>query len=212
MLAALLLAVVQMDKVNFQLELTGSPFMNLGNMFKPTGPLLCVLLFASHAAFGLDRKLDIAVQQIGETYIIDATVDVPVTVDLAWDVLTDFDHMTSILGDLTASKVISRNENIWHVRQEGVAKYGPFSYSFEAVREIHLEPKTRIVSKNLSGTVAQMNSLAEIVPMNQGVQIRYHVEMETGSMLARMFGLPFVRHEVEEQLQRMAKEMTTRVP
>ncbi len=173
-------------------------------------PLICLLLFASQAAFGLDRKLDIAVQQVGDTFIVDAAIEVPVPVDLAWDVLTDFDHMTSILGNLTASKVLSRNGNLWRVRQEGVAKYGPFSYSFESVREIRLEPKTRIVSKSLSGTLAQTSSLAEIVPVNQGVQLKYHVEMQTGSMLARMFGLPFVRHEVEEQLQRMVKEMTAR--
>ena len=173
-------------------------------------PLICLLLFASQAAFGLYRKLDIAVQQVGDTFIVDAALEVPVPVDLAWDVLTDFDHMTSSLGNLTASKVLSRNGNLWRVRQEGVAKYGPFSYSFESVREIRLEPKTRIVSKSLSGTLAQTSSLAEIVPVNQGVQLKYHVEMQTGSMLARMFGLPFVRHEVEEQLQRMVKEMTAR--
>jgi carbon monoxide dehydrogenase subunit G len=174
--------------------------------------LICSLLFTSQAAFGNDQIPDIAVKQTGDTFVIDATVEVPVPIDLAWDVLTDFDHMTSILENLTVSKVISRNENIWHVRQEGVAKYGPFSYSFESVREIHLEPKTRIVSKNLSGTLARMNSLAEIIPGSQGVQIKYHIEMETGSLLARMFGLPFVRHDVENQLQRMAREMTARVP
>ncbi len=174
--------------------------------------LICIAVFASQAAFGLDRKIDLAVKQIDRTYIIDATIDVPVTVGIAWDVLTDFDHMTSILGNLNTSKVLSRNGNIWQVKQEGVARYGPLSYSFESVREIRLEPKTRIVSKSLSGTVSRMNSLTEIVPLDQGVQIKYHAEMLAGSMLARMFGLPFVRHEVEEQLQRMAKEMTTRVP
>ena len=131
-------------------------------------------------------------------------------VDTAWDVLTDFDHMTSILGNLTASRIIARNGNIWQVKQEGVAKYGPFSYSFESVREIRLEPMKRIVSKNLSGTVARMSSVAELVALSAGVQIRYHVELEPGSMLARMFGRTFVRHEVEEQLQRMMREMIRR--
>ena len=68
----------------------------------------------------------------------------------------------------------------------------------------------RIVSKNLSGTVARMSSVAELVALGTGVQIRYHVELEPGSMLARMFGRTFVRHEVEEQLQRMMREMVRR--
>ena len=82
-----------------------------------------------------------------QAFIVDAAADVAVPVDTAWDVLTDFDHMTSILGNLTASRIIARNGNIWQVKQEGVARYGPFSYSFESVREIRLEPMKRIVSK-----------------------------------------------------------------
>ncbi|MDD5335805.1 MAG: SRPBCC family protein [Rhodoferax sp.] len=172
--------------------------------------LFCLLSLACKAASGVDQNIDIAVQQNGDTFIIDATMEVPVSVDTAWEVMTDFDHMTSILGNLTVSKVISRNGNVWIVRQEGLAKYGPFSYSFESDRQIHLESKKRIVARNLTSTATRMDSEAEIVPLNQDVRIKYHIEMVPGSLLVRMFGLPFVRHEVEEQLQRMAREMTLR--
>src|SRR5450830_1786884 len=93
--------------------------------------LFCLLALIGEGAPGVEPKIDAAVQQNGETFIIDVTIDVQVSLDTAWEVMTDFDHMTSILGDLTVSKVISRNGNIWVVRQEGVARYGPFSYSFE---------------------------------------------------------------------------------
>lgn len=172
--------------------------------------LFCLLSLPCEAASDVDQNIDIAVQQNGDTFIIDATMEVPVSVDTAWEVMTDFDHMTSILGNLTLSKVISRNGNVWIVRQEGLAKYGPFSYSFESDRQIHLEPKKRIVARNLTSTATRMDSEAEIVPLNQDVHIKYHIEMVPGSLLVRMFGLPLVRHEVEEQLQRMAREMTLR--
>lgn len=172
--------------------------------------LFCLLAFPCEAASDVDQNIGIAVQQNGDTFIIDATMEVPVSVDTAWEVMTDFDHMTSILGNLTLSKVISRNGNAWIVRQEGLAKYGPFSYSFESDRQIHLEPKKRIVARNLTSTATRMDSEAEIVPLNQDVHIKYHIEMVPGSLLVRMFGLPLVRHEVEEQLQRMAREMTLR--
>jgi hypothetical protein len=170
----------------------------------------CLLVLTGEAVLGVDQIMDVAVQQNGETFIIDATIDVQVSVDTAWEVMTDFDHMTSILGDLTLSNVVSRNGNTWIVRQEGNSRYGPFSYSFASDREIQLEPMKRIVARNLSSTATRMDSEAQIVPLNQGVQIKYHIEMVPGSLLARMFGLPFVRHEVAEQLQRMAREMTQR--
>jgi uncharacterized membrane protein len=172
--------------------------------------LFCLLALIGGWAPGVEPKIDATVQQNDETFIVDATIDVQVPLDTAWEVMTDFDHMTSILGDLTLSKVISRNGNTWVVRQEGVARYGPFSYSFESDREIQLEPMKRIVARNLSSTAKRMDSEVEIVPLGQGAQIKYHIEMVPGSLLARMFGLPFARHEVGEQLQRMAREMTRR--
>ncbi len=172
--------------------------------------VFCLLALSGEGASGIEPKIDAAVQQNGETFIVDVTIDVQVTMDTAWEVMTDFDHMASILGDLTLSKVISRNGNTWVVRQEGLARYGPFSYSFESDREIHLEPMTRIVARNISSTATRMDSEAQIAPLDQGVQIKYHIEMVPGSLLARMFGLPFVRHEVGEQIQRMAGEMIRR--
>jgi hypothetical protein len=172
--------------------------------------LACLFLLAGEPALALDQTVNVAVLQQGPVFIVDATAETPVAINTAWEVLTDFDHMTSILGNLTASEVTSRNGNIWTVKQRGVARYGLFTFSFESVREIQLDPMKRIVARNLSGTVTRMSSVTELVPLSQGVQIRYHVEMEPGSMLARMFGLSFVRHEVEEQLQRMMKEMTRR--
>jgi hypothetical protein len=182
----------------------------LGGRRMLVAAFFCLLTLAGEAVLGVDQKMEVAVQQNGETFIIDAIIDVQVSVDTAWEVMTDFDQMASILGDLTLSKVVARNGNTWIVRQEGNARYGPFSYSFASDREIQLEPMKRIVARNLSSTATRMDSEAQIVPLNQGVQIKYHIEMVPGSLLARMFGLPFVRHEVAQQLQRLAREMTQR--
>ncbi|MCX7163291.1 MAG: hypothetical protein NT083_09655 [Rhodocyclales bacterium] len=126
--------------------------------------------------------------------------------------MIDFDHMTSILGNLTSSKVVSRDGNTWIVRQEGVARYGLLSFSFVSEREIRLEPTTRILAKSLSGPVKRMESEARIISRDQSVQIRYHAESVPDSVLARMFGAPFVRHEVREQFLAMAREMIRREP
>lgn len=172
--------------------------------------LLCLLAPIGVEALGVEQKMDVAVRQNGETFIVDVTVDVQVSLDTAWEVTTDFDHMTSFLGNLAVSKVISRNGNTWIVRQEGVARYGPFSYSFESDREIQLEPMKRILARNLSSTATRMDSDTEIVALNPGVQIKYHVEMVPDSLPVRLFGLSFVRHEVEEQFLRLSREMVRR--
>jgi hypothetical protein len=172
--------------------------------------LFWLLALSGSAAFGTESKVAVAVRQSGEVFIVDATTDVPVPQKTAWQVLTDFDHMTSILGNLTSSKILRRDGDTWIVRQEGVARYGLFSFSFVSEREMRLEPMKRILAKHLSGTLKRMESEAKIVTVDQGVQIIYHAESVPDSILARMFGTSFARHEVEEQFLAMAREMTRR--
>ncbi len=178
----------------------------------PLAALFCLLALSGGAALGGEPVATVTIAQNGEAFIVDATVDVPVRLTTAWDVLIDFDHMTSILGNLTSSKVVSRDGNTWIVRQEGVARYGLLSFSFVSEREIRLEPTTRILAKSLSGPVKRMESEARIISRDQSVQIRYHAESVPDSVLARMFGAPFVRHEVREQFLAMAREMIRREP
>lgn len=174
----------------------------------PTIALLCCL--ALNGSLAHADELKVAVAQSGEHFIVDATMDAQVSLETAWKVLTDFDHMTAILSNLTTSKILAKNGNTWLIRQEGVAKYGLLSFAFYSEREIRLEPMQRILAKNLSGTVKRMESEARLSVASQGTHIDYHAEVTPDSILARMFGASFIRHEVEEQFHAMLQEMLQR--
>ncbi len=70
----------------------------------------------------------------------------------------------------------------------------------------------RIVAKNLSGTVKRMESETKLTQadIGQGVKLSYRAEIVPDSVLARILGASFVRHEVEEQFQSMVAEMKVR--
>lgn len=175
--------------------------------------VISILLFLSGgASFAAEPHIVVAVSQAGESFIVDALIEAPVSLRTAWDVLTDFSHMTAVLSNLTSSKVVSREGNTLIVRQEGVARYGLLSFAFQSEREIRLEPMKRILAKNLSGTAKRMESEARLssAERGQGVQIKYRAEIVPDSTLARLFGASFVRHEVDEQFRFMAAEMMRR--
>lgn len=196
---------------------------SLRRLFRPS--LLALLaLLCSAAASGEEPHIQVGVSQAGEVFTVEATIDAPVTQKTAWDVLVDFDHMASIVHNLTLSKVVSRQENILVVKQEGVARYGLLSFSYQSEREVHLEPMKRIQSKNLSGSAKRMESDMQISPANpgqgvqiagvpiQGVQIKYRAEIVPDSVLARMFGASYLKQQVEEQFRSMVAEMQKREP
>lgn len=181
-------------------------------LIRYVAPLVFALLavLQTHSVFGAEAKVAVVVANSGEAFIIDGTVEVPVLPRTAWDVMTDFDHMASFVGNLKSSQVVSINGNTLIVKQDGVAHFGLLSFAFASEREIRLEPMTRVVARQVSGTAKSMASEAKIVPVAEGVQIKYHAETVIDSALARAFGASFLRHEVEEQFLGMGREMLRR--
>jgi carbon monoxide dehydrogenase subunit G len=170
-----------------------------------------LLLALSGLAFAAEPAIVVAVEKTGDTFVVDASVDLPIPVRVAWGVLTDFDSMASILNNLQSSRIVHRAGNTLQVAQEGTARFGIFSYTFQSMREIRLEPMQRIIARQLSGTASSFTSETTLSESRRGTLMYYHAEIVPGSAIARTFGGPFIRHEVEEQLGAMAAEMARRV-
>ena len=170
--------------------------------------LISLSLGSAHCA---EKEVAVAVSESGDGFIVQATIRPPVSLQTAWDVLIDFDHMASILSNLTASRVVSRNGNVLIVKQEGVARFGIFSYPFKAEREIRMEPPRQILARNLSGTLKRMESELQLIPGTAGgVRIEYRAEFAFDSIIAGLFGVSFLNHEVDEQFQSIVAEMKRR--
>lgn len=174
-------------------------------------PAFLVLLFGGNA-FGAEPAIAVAVSEAGETFVVEAMIRVPVTQRTAWEVLVNFDHMTGILNNLTSSRVARRDGDFLVVRQEGIARFGLFSYPFQVEREVRLEPMKRILTRNLSGSLKRMESEVRLIPASKGqlMQIAYRAEFVFDSVIAGLFGAAFLRHEVEEQFLLMTAEMKRR--
>jgi carbon monoxide dehydrogenase subunit G len=170
----------------------------------------CLLLILSCCVFGAENEIVVNLRKSGEAFVVEARLDIPVPVRSAWEVITDFDNMTKILNNLTSSRIISRNGSSLNVAQEGVAHYGIFSYSFASEREIRLEPMTRILARQLTGTAKHFESEMELSASDRGTRLRYSAQIVPDSGFARAFGASFIEHEVEEQLTAMATEMLRR--
>ena len=152
----------------------------------------------------------VGVEKPGEAFVVDARFALIVPLRTAWEVLTDYDHMSTILSNLATSQITQRSGNTLFVTQEGNARYGLFSYPFTSDREIRLEPMQRIVATQLKGTAKRFTSTTELDHAGNITRLHYHAEIVPGSGIGRIFGGPFIEHEVEEQLHALADEMQRR--
>lgn len=153
---------------------------------------------------------DVSVQHSGGSFTVDVTMFTPVPPALAWTVLTDFDHMSSFVPNLSSSHVLERSDALLKVAQKGVARYGFFSANFESVREIKLSPQREIRAHNVSGNVKSMDSVMQLQAEGSGTRLHYHAEVMPGFWFPPLIGPSLVRHETAEQFSAMLQEMLRR--
>ena len=170
----------------------------------------CLLLGMVGLSGAAEVEILVSVEKSGDTFIVNATGKLPVALRTAWDVLTDFDNMTTIMNNLIVSKITNRQGNTLTVHQEGKARYGVFSYAFESEREIRLEPRKRILSRQITGNARHFASEAELSAHSTGTRLHYRAEIIPDTGFGRLLGGPFIQHEIEEQLHAMAAEMVRR--
>jgi hypothetical protein len=113
---------------------------------------VAVFLFAGVSWGAPAQDVAVRVTKDGSAFMVEADFSVAATRDEAWEVLTDFDHMTQILSNVDASKITSRDGNRIEVTQKSHAQAGLLRVSLDSVRQVELTPKTEIKSHILKSS------------------------------------------------------------
>ena len=153
---------------------------------------------------------DVRVARSGGNFTVDLTMYTPVAPSVAWAVLTDFEHMSQFVPNLTSSQVIERNDTVLKVNQKGVASFGFFSTNFESIREIRLSPQSEIRAHGVGGNILRMESVMQLQAEGAGTRLNYHAEVRPGFWFPPLIGPALVKHETAEQFTAMLQEMIRR--
>lgn len=172
---------------------------------------LSLLLLASLAPHGLAlTDDDVTVDYKDGTYTASLHVRTPAPPATALAVLTDFEHMAEFMPGLESSRILSHQGNSYQVAQRGKVKFGPFSMSFESLRQIDVVDGQRILSRSLAGSARRMHSEMRIQPLEHGTRLEYRIEVEPESWIPSSLGANFLQHQLAEQFNALTKEMFRR--
>ncbi len=172
---------------------------------------VAAFLFADSAHAATEtaiRSIDIA--HDSDVYVANVVMFAPVATDLAWQVLTDFDHMAEWVPNVRQSKVIEREPNAVTIEQHGVAKFGIARFSYVSVRHIEPDPPRTIRSTQIKGNMRRLESLMTLAPDGNGTKLVYHLEMVPGALAASVMSKEFLEHELREQFSAIIEEMVRR--
>ncbi len=153
---------------------------------------------------------DVSVDYRDGTYIGSLSARTPAPLPVVMAVLTDFNHMAEFMPGLSSSRIVAQSGNHYQIAQQGKISFGPFSMSFESLRQIDVIDGKRIVSKSLSGSARRMQSVMQVQALEHGSQIDYRIEIEPASWIPSSLGINFLQHELAEQFNALGREMLRR--
>jgi Polyketide cyclase / dehydrase and lipid transport len=174
-----------------------------------------VLLLALQPARGANAPTadDIAVEVHKNGPEVVVRVDCPVRAPRAvvWEVLTDYEHMASFVTNLTVSELRARDGDTLHVFQRGSAARGPFSFSFENLREIHLVPQQEIRSRLISGTLKASEFTTRVTDDGNEVHILNSGHFIPDVWVPPVIGPAVIEAETRKQFEEIRTEIRRRV-
>jgi hypothetical protein len=156
---------------------------------------------------------DIAVEVHKNGAEVTVRVDCPVRAPRAvvWEVLTDYDHMASFVTNLTVSELRARDGDTLQVFQRGSAARGPFSFSFENLREIRLVPQREIRSRLISGTLKASEFTTRVVDDGDGVHILNSGRFTPEVWVPPVVGPAVIEAETRKQFDEIRSEILRRI-
>jgi len=181
--------------------------------FSPTRTLglLGALILASSVGAAVESPIrSIEVVQDSDRYRADVVMFAPVPLNVAWDVLTDFDHMAKWVPNLRESKGTVTEPNTVMVEQQGVAKFGFFSFPYSSVRKMQLNPQKTVKATQIEGSMKQLESLMTLTSDGNGTRLSYHLEMVPAGLASAVLSKDFVQNELTEQFKAIIGEMMRR--
>lgn len=172
--------------------------------------ILFLTLILMHPGTAADDSVHVSVRKDADHIVLQADFSVPVSRDIAWDVLTDFQHMAEYLPYLSESAVLSHNGNNLQIRQKGAIPFLFLNVKFDSTKTVELIPDTEIQAKTTDAESGYMISVSKIVNNNNLTGIAYSADWRPASKLASEFGADKMQKIANEQLSALKKEMLRR--
>lgn len=146
----------------------------------------------------------------GVQVVSGGTIDIDVSRELAFEVLTDYDRMTEFLPGMVASEVVSRRGNQVVVEQtadEGVFLFRQRVQVRLAIEELRPE---RLTLRALAGSFTELDGSYVLARVHDLTRIEYRARFIPAFEVPPVVGLYAIRHSLERHLGALGDEMRRR--
>lgn len=172
------------------------------------GLLLLWPIFVAAAIEGEPVEVD-ASRENGRVTVT-ARFVVPVSRELAWSVLTDYEKMSGFLPNLSESKVLQKTGSVLRIQQKGTVPFVLFSISYVSVRDVELMPDFEMRASSVDGNTGTIRSVSKLLSINNQTEYKLSTDWTPTSQIVAVLGTGTLRDLISQQLQAVRREMLRR--
>ncbi len=188
------------------------PVTRTGRCARPAVLLAsCALLAAQclpRSAAG--HEIAIEIVREGEFVSVRASAELKASPRIAWEVLTDYDHLAEFIPDVRSSRVLRRTSEGVLVEQKGEFSFLFFRQPIEVTMAVSEHPPRRIAARAVAGDMKNMEGSYELQPSEAGVRLVYSGRFVPGFFVPPLIGMPIVRRSLERRFRAMVQEIERR--
>jgi carbon monoxide dehydrogenase subunit G len=162
------------------------------------------------AAAVVGDEVVVQVSREGNSFEVSAELAVAATVDEVWEVLTDFDHMATILSSVDQSRIVNRDGDQFDVVQKSHGNAGPIQLSLDSVRHLQLVPKREIRSHLVKGDLRSSDFTTRLVAEGEATRIVVTGKFATGLLGGVAVTPEAVHAQTRRQYQELREEILRR--
>jgi hypothetical protein len=129
---------------------------------------------------------------------------------VAWEVLTDYDHLAEFIPDMYSSRVLRRDADGVVIEQKGEFGFLLFRQPVEVTMVVSEQPPRRIVARAIAGNVKDMEGRYELLPLETGLKLSYFGRFSPDFTLPPLIGMPIIRRSLERRFRAMVEEIERR--
>jgi hypothetical protein len=156
------------------------------------------------------RDIAVAVHREGEEVVVDVDFVVAATPQEAWNVLTDYDHMSRFVADLTSSRILRRDGDRLEVAQQGRFRFGFFELKIENVRAIELVPMREIRSRLVSGDMKASAFTTKVAAEGNATRVTNHGRFTPDRWIPPVIGPAVLQAQTRKQFAEIRAEILRR--
>ena len=177
----------------------------------PRLPGLLVLGALATAPAQAATDISVVTTEQGAAIEVKARAVVHAPIELIWQTLTDYDHLSEFVPGIVSSRVVSRDGAQLVVEQRGSARLWIFSYSIRVTVASTERPYQTIDVHLLQGNLRRLDGGYRIEPRPDGsTELSWTGLVEPDTPLPTFIRNPVLRRTISEQFTGMVREIERR--